>query len=105
MADGENTYCGEKAFSTVLFSANGVLFSANGATFLSKVRQNFFPKCDRISFQSATELDNNINGRGSKINQYEALPSTAGCFPHNKHTHMYLQWEWLFVLTFLCQYN
>ena len=44
-------------------------FSANGAA--------FFP-------QSATELDDNINGRGYKINQYETLLFSPCCLLHNK---------------------
>ena len=38
-------------------------------------------KWRNISYQSATELDNNVNGHGSKRNQYEALLFTAGGFP------------------------
>lgn len=38
-------------------------------------------KWRNISYQSATELDNNVNGQGSKRNQYEALLFTAGGFP------------------------
>ena len=55
------------------------MFSGNGfSTVLSEWRH--------ISSQSATELNNNINGHGSKINQYEALLFTADGFPHNNNS-------------------